>query len=203
MALIKCSECGSEISEKAQVCPKCGCPVDVSKEIIATNKKKKIKKISIFVSVLLIIAILIVTVVKIMNRPNTDGYFSETRWGMTMEQVKKILGEDATINEDKDAVLYNYEDYEGKSGIDAMISCDCADDSLKKVTVFLTNGDDSSYTDSKLIDECTEDFNKLYGEAEKDSITTFWNTPKSKIELSYLMDGFIIITYEDITKVEK
>ncbi len=27
MALIKCSECGVEISEKARMCPKCGYPV--------------------------------------------------------------------------------------------------------------------------------------------------------------------------------
>lgn len=28
MALIKCSECGKEISDKADNCPNCGCPVD-------------------------------------------------------------------------------------------------------------------------------------------------------------------------------
>ena len=27
MALIKCSECGQQISDKANVCPKCGCPI--------------------------------------------------------------------------------------------------------------------------------------------------------------------------------
>ncbi len=30
MALIKCSECGHEISDKAEVCPKCGAPVLMS-----------------------------------------------------------------------------------------------------------------------------------------------------------------------------
>ena len=28
MALIKCPECGSEISDKAKMCPRCGCPVE-------------------------------------------------------------------------------------------------------------------------------------------------------------------------------
>ena len=28
MALIKCSECGKEISDKANNCPNCGCPID-------------------------------------------------------------------------------------------------------------------------------------------------------------------------------
>lgn len=36
MALIKCSECGKEISDKATTCPNCGCPINKSK----SNKKK-------------------------------------------------------------------------------------------------------------------------------------------------------------------
>ncbi len=28
MALIKCSECGKEISDKANTCPNCGCPIE-------------------------------------------------------------------------------------------------------------------------------------------------------------------------------
>ena len=27
MSLIKCSECGKEISDKAKVCPNCGAPI--------------------------------------------------------------------------------------------------------------------------------------------------------------------------------
>lgn len=30
MALIKCSECGKEISDKATNCPHCGCPISIS-----------------------------------------------------------------------------------------------------------------------------------------------------------------------------
>lgn len=28
MALIKCPECGKEVSDKAKTCPNCGCPID-------------------------------------------------------------------------------------------------------------------------------------------------------------------------------
>lgn len=28
MALIKCTECGKEISDRASICPNCGCPVE-------------------------------------------------------------------------------------------------------------------------------------------------------------------------------
>ena len=30
MSLIKCSECGKEISDKADTCPGCGCPIEES-----------------------------------------------------------------------------------------------------------------------------------------------------------------------------
>lgn len=31
MALIKCQECGRDVSDKAQACPHCGCPVKIAK----------------------------------------------------------------------------------------------------------------------------------------------------------------------------
>lgn len=37
MALIKCSECGKEINDKAKVCVNCGCPI----ETLTNNKNHK------------------------------------------------------------------------------------------------------------------------------------------------------------------
>ena len=34
MALIKCPECGKEVSDKAQSCPNCGCPLS---EMVASG----------------------------------------------------------------------------------------------------------------------------------------------------------------------
>ena len=28
MGMIKCTECGKEMSDKASVCPNCGCPIE-------------------------------------------------------------------------------------------------------------------------------------------------------------------------------
>ena len=45
MALITCTECGKEFSDKASACPNCGCPTS---EIINTNSEEKPKEYSAF-----------------------------------------------------------------------------------------------------------------------------------------------------------
>ena len=40
MALINCSECGAEISDKATVCPRCGAPVGEDKESKGSGVKQ-------------------------------------------------------------------------------------------------------------------------------------------------------------------
>lgn len=39
MALIKCKECGKEISDQAHACPNCGCPVKMNKNKLSTMRK--------------------------------------------------------------------------------------------------------------------------------------------------------------------
>ena len=40
MALLKCFECGNNVSEYAQSCPNCGCPINLIKEKIETVATK-------------------------------------------------------------------------------------------------------------------------------------------------------------------
>ena len=40
MALIKCPECGKEISDKAQSCPNCGCPIEDALKTTNQNEQK-------------------------------------------------------------------------------------------------------------------------------------------------------------------
>lgn len=68
MALIKCPECGKEISDKASSCPNCGCPIEIQKTevsgdisdqlIIEQPLKKSNKKIIPIAAVLIIVVII-------------------------------------------------------------------------------------------------------------------------------------------------
>ena len=45
MALIKCKECGHEVSDKASMCPNCGCPIEsvgaIQEKVVDEKPKKK------------------------------------------------------------------------------------------------------------------------------------------------------------------
>lgn len=62
MALIKCSECGADVSEKASMCPKCGCPLDITKQVISDTKKHKKKKKIFFVVAIIVVMITVISV---------------------------------------------------------------------------------------------------------------------------------------------
>ena len=42
MALLKCIECGHDVSDKAEMCPNCGCPVEESIKYAKSKKKLKL-----------------------------------------------------------------------------------------------------------------------------------------------------------------
>jgi uncharacterized membrane protein YvbJ len=60
MALIKCPECGKEISDKAEQCPKCACPIDSQQGKVETIELtgKKWKMQLILSAVLIILAVI-------------------------------------------------------------------------------------------------------------------------------------------------
>lgn len=202
MSLIKCSECGADVSEKAVICPKCGCPVEVSLEEVRQKKKSNVKKIIIGTVALIIVALIAFGIYKFVNRADTSGYYNGFKWGMTYEQVKEQLGDEALGTDDKKYVYINIEDYDGKEDIDALITYECIDNLLCEITIFISNGDGSSYTDESLIEDYIEELDKLYGQYEKDSIFYVWNTEKSKIELTYFSDRLVVLNYKDINIVD-
>ena len=58
MALIKCPECGKEISDKAGACPHCGCPIGNATQPIQNNDGKSNKgSKKILIGVVAVVAI--------------------------------------------------------------------------------------------------------------------------------------------------
>ena len=47
MAMIKCTECGKDMSDKANVCPNCGCPIEEIREKLGEIESEREKKIRV------------------------------------------------------------------------------------------------------------------------------------------------------------
>lgn len=64
MALIKCPECEHEVSDKATMCPNCGCPIKGRKEIIPIDIATLFNRYrKILIPIIAVIAILVVVLV--------------------------------------------------------------------------------------------------------------------------------------------
>lgn len=100
MALIKCPECGNEVSDKATACPKCGIEMTVETEVVCPEcgniieqgecsncgynpenvekkKKAKKKKVLLIVTGIVGVALLIVAALLIINANRGDKYVLE------------------------------------------------------------------------------------------------------------------------------
>lgn len=98
MALIKCSECGMDVSDKATLCPKCGCPLEVTQQVISDSKRTKHKRIIILgISTIILLAIILagVFIGKHYNEPQN----------IAIRLIKKDFGSDIEIEK----IYYNSE----------------------------------------------------------------------------------------------
>lgn len=93
MALIKCSECGKEISDRASSCPNCGCPID-------NVSKKRINKKIIIVFLVAILFICIFIFFHFRSRI-PDGYTKEY-----YQEAKEFVMEcEKYINDPSDEII--------------------------------------------------------------------------------------------------
>lgn len=76
MALIKCTECGHMVSDKAVKCPKCGCPIENQSENVSVGRAQKNKMFwGLIVVVSIVLVVLSVIGFKLWK---TEGITSET-----------------------------------------------------------------------------------------------------------------------------
>lgn len=118
MSLIKCPECGKEISDEAKVCPNCGKPMVTSKEI------KPINKLAIIIPCVVVIGI-IIGIIMYVNSPSY----------IVKQYVKAINEKDY---DKKESFEYDYEIY------DIYNYCDIEDVKVKEYE-FIEKGNDPDF----------------------------------------------------------
>lgn len=82
MSLVKCTECGKEVSDKATTCPNCGCPLGneiQEPEVTATSAKPTAKKKTIIVMTIAILVVLSIII----------GFFLYKRSSETKKAAEK------------------------------------------------------------------------------------------------------------------
>ncbi len=119
MALIKCTECGKEISDKATTCPNCGCPITTA-EIKHPASKKKPKKGGCLKTILIYLGILIVisTIIsmQLKNDPDKMQSLLETKNSETSKNLEndteKSMEEDTEENTKENAKIIDAQIWE-------------------------------------------------------------------------------------------
>lgn len=103
MALIKCQECGKEISDRAGCCPNCGCPI-VGNEIIDFEVDDKPKFPKILIIILAVIAAIVIIFVAIIlasvivssrdqNNVNYEEENIEEKVYLTEEEIPQLFSD--------------------------------------------------------------------------------------------------------------
>lgn len=104
MALIKCSECGKEISDRASVCIHCGCPLIIS-EIKEDNLPKVVKgkrKKLIMYIVIICILLVVASSLFIVSNPNIK---MSVKCG---KELKKSLRNPSSLHLTGDLIKYEF-----------------------------------------------------------------------------------------------
>ena len=108
MALIKCAECGKQISDKANTCPNCGCPLkkEKRKETIKKVVNKNSKMVRIWTIIIIVGVILGIGIAMIIDS-SIKNNFDETYYHNGTEKKYYIHFEKNNHCEFKD---YKYDD---------------------------------------------------------------------------------------------
>lgn len=208
-----CSKCGAKTPDGYEFCKECGTKIEVNakqdnENIVPVRKKKNIKRSTLGIIIFAVIVV-IGSYYLISSSKGKDGLYNNISWGTSLKDIKSMVDEDdnVSVREDDNIINVHITDYEGMQGIDGIVSYKFENEKLNKITVLMLNGSDSKYTDSELIDVYIEKLNKLYGEAEPtlsdytDGILAWnWESKKSKITLSRVIETLVVLDYEDITK---
>lgn len=215
MALVKCQECGQEISDQATSCPNCGCPMKENKEaaeivelIEEKNIKKQRRRNRVLVIGIIVVAILVAVGVtnKISQSAKSDhGLFHYYQWGTPTyelsEKIRKETGETPIVDPKGNIYAASTENFNGIEGVEGMPVYITESGYLTEVKVFLSF-DTDQYTNDEVFDKLDKQLTKQYGEGEfyqsgniQFNFKKDWSTENGFVYLLNYKDGVIMIDY--------
>lgn len=209
MSLIKCPECGREISYYAEICPGCGKALkSLTKysnyEQYVLDKRNTINKKRIMGIAVIIVTIVIAVLIFTRLNPRDDGLFENHAWGTSYSDLANDLEKNngKTPSGDGSSNLYEtIENYYGMDGIEAGVVYQFGRTGLSSVKVFLTFRS-TQYTADDVLEMMKEKFNKMYGDGRALQSGMFileyqtdWVTENSIISLVNYSDDMVVIDY--------
>lgn len=163
MALIKCPECGKEVSDKASSCPNCG---------FSNKKQINVNKTKIIVSVFILLAIAIAFLIIKRFSSSIPSELCITL-DMSKDEVHDRIGNEFILEQDKynrDIEIYDLEwcGYDGKLSIAYSTGGD-------KILSWKWEIDTSKMTDQNIEDAMIKIRKKIsnkYGEPEENNVSS-------------------------------
>lgn len=194
MALFTCPECGKQVSDKAEMCPACGCPTEDAIACIKEEKRQKIRKrnqrLGIFGGGIAVVIIIFIIIVYSVSKPDTSGYFNGIKWGTTFETLnRELTGGKVYVDQENMEITQTLENFNGIKGIVGIIDYCFEDDKLDEIVVRLfVDYDETDMTYIELNKLLSENLTELYGESELyggggQPTTQIWKTENSLINM--------------------
>ena len=213
MSLIKCPECGAQVSDRSDMCPSCGYPTNEiiadlmlkEEDHFAENKarsKARTRRTLKYVLFSCVALILLILVFIFFSQAKDKGYYDGNAWGDTYEEVAEKYSEINIFSDTNDITKGTYalyvEQFEKIDGLSAYGDFKFSNGGLSSVE-FLVMADSDNITDSQAFKELEKHFNDLYGESEiSDSQELTWKTKNSEI-LLWAYRSVITVNYYDLS----
>lgn len=203
MALLKCPECGAEVSSNAEFCMKCGYPVnEILKAEKQTKEKARNKKIKC-IGIIAIILVAVICVIAIVTKvtPKENPFYYKIEYGTNYQTAKELLEkeygkENIVVTEEKEQLHAIVNDYLGFKDVEGMICYQFENNSLSEISALLLKGDECNETDEEIMYDLKKKAEELYTGEQPTQTGYMWNADDEEVKLSYVLDGFFSLTFK-------
>lgn len=167
MALVKCPECGKEVSDKASACPNCGYRISHPEKMSTIIKYAKIGMIC------LLAVLAIIVLYKVASKVHSP--FEKFSPQMTKEEVHKKFGEPNRISTEYNVDEYYNVSFVGLVGELSIWYRNNKEESISHVYWEYKLKDGETFADySKQVEKIIEFFTEMYGLPSEKYGYTIW-----------------------------